>query len=104
MTEKIVIIGTCADHAEGQRLAQMLVEERLAACVSVIPQIRSYYHWKGALESAEECPLLIKSSRELFDAVRSRVEAVHSYEVPELVALPIVDGSAKYMSWLETNL
>jgi|SRR6185369_17436262 len=104
MAEKIVIISTCASEIEAEKLARMLVDERLAACVSVIPQVRSYYRWEGTIESANECLLLIKSSRELFDALKARVEAAHSYEIPELLALPVIEGSEKYMSWLEMNL
>ena len=104
MTDKIVILSTCSTEEEADRLARLLLDNHLAACVSVIPQIRSLYHWKGAIESARECLLLIKSSRELFDAVRVRVEAAHSYEVPELLALPVVEGAANYMNWLSANL
>jgi periplasmic divalent cation tolerance protein len=104
MTDKILILCTCSAGEEAERLARLLLDDRLAACVSVIPQIRSFYHWQGAVESAGECLLLIKSSRELFDAVRTRLEAAHSYEVPELLALPVVEGSPNYMNWLAANL
>jgi periplasmic divalent cation tolerance protein len=104
MTDKIVILSTCATEEEAERLARLLVEDRLAACVSVIPRMRSFYRWKGAIESAGECLLLIKSSRELFDSVRARLEAAHSYEVSELLALPVIEGAANYMNWLDTNL
>jgi periplasmic divalent cation tolerance protein len=66
--------------------------------------MRSFYHWKGAIESADECQLVIKSSRELFDSIRVRLEAAHSYEVPELLALPVIEGAANYMNWLDANL
>src|SRR5437016_566717 len=104
MTDKIVILSTCSTEEEGERLARLLVDARLAACVSVIPQVRSFYHWKGAVESTAECLLLIKSSREMFESVRARLEAAHSYEVPELLALPVVEGAANYMNWLDANL
>jgi periplasmic divalent cation tolerance protein len=104
MTDKIVILSTCATEEEAERLARLLVDARLAACVSVIPRMRSFYHWKGAVESSDECLLVIKSSRELFDSVRARIETAHSYEVPELLALPVVDGAANYMNWLDANL
>jgi periplasmic divalent cation tolerance protein len=104
MTDNIVILSTCSTEEEAERLARILLDAQLAACVSVIPQMRSFYHWKGAIESAGECLLLIKSSRELFDSVRVRLEAAHSYEVPELLALPVVDGAANYMNWLSANL
>ena len=104
MTNKIVILSTCSTVEEAERLARLLVDDRLAACVSVIPQIRSFYHWKGAVESAGECLLLIKSSRELFDSVRAALEKAHSYEVPELLALPVIEGAPNYMNWLDANL
>ena len=104
MTDKIVILSTCASEDEAGKLARMLVEERLAACVNVVPRMRSYYRWKGAIESAEECLLVIKTSRELFGALRSALEKAHSYEVPEIVALPVVEVSPNYLSWLHLNL
>jgi periplasmic divalent cation tolerance protein len=104
MTDKIVILSTCASEDEAESLARMLVEERLAACVNVVPRMRSYYRWKGAIESAEECLLVIKTSRELFGALRSVLEKAHSYEVPEVVALPVVEISPNYLSWLRLNL
>lgn len=104
MTDKIVILSTCSTEEEAERLARLLLDAHLAACVSVIPRMRSFYHWKGAIESTGECLLLIKSSRELFDSVRARLEATHSYEVPELLALPVLEGAANYMNWLDANL
>ncbi|HEV3197283.1 MAG TPA: divalent-cation tolerance protein CutA [Bryobacteraceae bacterium] len=104
MTDKIVILSTCSTEEEAERLARLLLDAHLAACVSVIPQIRSFYHWKGGIESAGECLLLIKSSRDLFDSVRLRLETAHSYEVPELLALPVIEGAANYMNWLDANL
>jgi periplasmic divalent cation tolerance protein len=104
MTDKIVVLSTCSTEEEAERLARLLLDARLAACVSVIPRIRSFYHWKGAVESADECLLLIKSSRELFDSLRARLEGVHSYEVPELLALPVIEGAANYITWLDASL
>jgi periplasmic divalent cation tolerance protein len=104
MTEKIVILSTCASEAEAARVAQTLVESGVAACVNVIPRVRSYYRWQGKLESGDEFMLVIKSSRDRFAAVRAAVERVHSYEVPELIALPIVEGAPAYLAWMEENL
>jgi periplasmic divalent cation tolerance protein len=104
MTEQIVILNTCAGEAEAQKLAGLLLEQRLAACVNILPGIRSYYRWKGKLESGDECLLLIKSSRRLFPAVAAAIQSAHSYEVPEVIALPIVDGSANYLAWLASSL
>jgi periplasmic divalent cation tolerance protein len=104
MTEQIVILSTCGSEAEAQKIAGLLIERSLAACVNVLPGIRSYYRWKGKLESGDEWLLLIKSSRELFPAVAAAIETAHSYEVPEVIALPIIDGSANYLAWLRSSL
>jgi periplasmic divalent cation tolerance protein len=104
MTDKIVVLNTCANEAEAERLARLLVDQRLAACVSIVPRLRSFYRWKGEMESSEECLLLIKSSRPLFEQLRAALETAHSYEMPELLALPVVAGAAPYLEWLEANL
>ncbi len=104
MTDNIVVLSTCADREEADRLARTLVEAGLAACVTVIPQIFSYYRWKGALECSEEFLLLIKSARDLFPELRQRLEAEHSYEAPEVLAIPVLDGSPNYLNWLQGEL
>ena len=104
MTDKIVVLSTCAGEEEAERLARLLVERRLAACVNVIPGIRSYYRWKGAVEASVECLLIVKSSRDLFGALTAALETEHSYEVPEALAFAIVEGSANYLNWLGGNL
>ena len=104
MTDKIVVLSTCATEEDAERLARALVEQRLAACVSVVPGVRSFYHWKGEIESSVEFLLIVKSSRELFPALSAEMEKLHAYEVPELLALPVVAGSENYLSWLQSNL
>lgn len=104
MTGQIVILSTCGSLEEAERLAHLLLERRLAACVNIVPGIHSFYRWQGRIESGREWLLVIKSSRELFDAVAAAIEAAHSYEVPEIIALPIIDGSANYLNWLGSNL
>jgi periplasmic divalent cation tolerance protein len=104
MTDKIVVLNTCGSEAEAERLARLLVDLRLAACVSIAPRIRSIYRWNGAVESSEEWLLLIKSSRSLFEPLRAALEGAHSYQVPEVLALPVVDGAANYLDWLQANL
>jgi len=104
MTDKIVVLSTCASEEEAEKLAREVVEQRLAACVNVIPRIQSFYRWQGNLESAVECLLIIKSSRDRFDLLRSALEKAHSYEVPEIIALPVVEGAANYLNWLQANL
>jgi periplasmic divalent cation tolerance protein len=104
MTDKIIVLTTCAAKADAERLSRALVAERLAACVSVVPRVESYYHWKGEIESSEEFMLIIKTSRDLFPAICAEMEKLHPYEVPELLALPIVAGAENYLSWFQANL
>lgn len=104
MTDKIVVLSTCGSEEEAEKLARSLVEQRLAACVSVVPRVRSFYRWKGAVESAEEYLLVIKSSRDRMGDLLGALEKEHSYEVPEVLALPVVEGAPNYLSWLQTNL
>jgi periplasmic divalent cation tolerance protein len=104
MTGEIVILCTCSSAEESQRIASRLLEDHLAACVNVLPSVRSYYWWQGAIESADEHLLFIKSTAALFPAVQDAVRQMHSYEVPELLALPVLAGSADYLAWLRSNL
>ena len=104
MTDHIVVLNTCSSAEEAERLARMLVERRLAACVSVVAGVRSFYRWKDAVESAGEWLLIVKSSREIFPALRTAIEQAHSYEVPEILALPVIDGGAGYLDWLASSL
>jgi len=104
MTEKIVVISTCGSEEEAARIAKKLVEEHLAACVNIMPRVRSFYRWQGKVEDAAEWMLIVKTSRSRFDALKAVLEAAHSYELPEVLALPIVDGSANYLAWLDSEL
>jgi periplasmic divalent cation tolerance protein len=104
MTDKIVVLSTCASEEEADRIARLLVEGRVAACVNIVPGVRSVYRWQGAVESSGEWLLAIKSTRERFDALRTAIEKSHSYEVPEIVALPVVDGAANYLNWIDGSL
>jgi periplasmic divalent cation tolerance protein len=104
MTDKIMVLSTCSSPEEGERIARALVEERVAACVNILPGARSIYRWQGKLEDSGECLLFIKTSRGRFEDLRAALERVHSYEVPELVALPVVDGAPNYLAWLEDQL
>jgi periplasmic divalent cation tolerance protein len=104
MTDKIVVLSACASAEEAQRLARALVEKRLAACVNMIPGIRSIYRWKDAIQEDEEVLLVIKTSRTLMEEVKDEIEHLHSYEVPEIIALPVVDGSERYLAWMSREL
>ena len=104
MTDKIVVLSTCASPEEAGKIARTLVEKRLAACVNILPAVRSIYRWKDAIEDDPETLLLIKSSRALFNDLRSEIERLHSYEVQEAIAIPIVDGLERYLEWMGSAL
>src|SRR5690349_14011402 len=100
MTDKIVVFSACDSEEQARQIASHLVEQRLAACVNIVAGARSIYRWKGKIEDASEWLLIIKSRRDLMDRLRAAVGTIHSYEVPELLALPVVDGSEGYLAWL----
>ncbi|MGE0681481.1 MAG: divalent-cation tolerance protein CutA [Candidatus Binatia bacterium] len=104
MTDSIVIFVTAGSAAEAETIAKALVEEQLAACVNILSLIRSIYHWEGKLADDQEWLLLIKTRAERFSAVEARVKALHSYQTPEVIALPIVQGSEDYLRWLSDNV
>lgn len=104
MTNAIVVLCACPNQEEAGSLARRLVERRLAACVTLLGAARSYYRWQGAIESSEECLLLIKTSREEFEPLRREIETTHSYQVPEVLALPVIAGSLNYLEWLAASL
>jgi periplasmic divalent cation tolerance protein len=104
MTDKIVVFSTCGSAEEAERLSRALIAGRLAACVNVLSPVRSFYHWKGAVEDASEWLLLIKTERRLFPQLRASLEAAHSYELPEVLALPVVEGSPNYLAWIAAEL
>ena len=100
-----MVLVTCSSLPEARRIARAVVEARLAACVNILPgEVTSIYRWKGKVESAKERLLLIKTSRKRLVKLRAAVERLHSYEVPEFIALPIVAGSRAYLGWIEENL
>jgi len=104
VTDKIVVFSTCSSRDEAARIARDLVDSRLAACVNVIAGVNSVYRWQGAIEEAEEVALIVKSSRALFDALRARIEKLSSYTTPEVIAVPIVEGSEAYLQWMNAEL
>ena len=104
MTDKLLVFCTCASEAEARAVARGLLERRLAACVTITPGVQSLYHWQGAIEESAEWGLTIKTRRELFPALEAELRRLHSYQVPELVAVPVVDGSADYLAWMDKEL
>lgn len=98
--DAIVVFMTAASGEEATRLAEMLVGAHLAACVQILPEMESVYRWQGKIERQSEVLLLAKTTREKFDDLEREVRALHSYDTPEIVAVPIVAGSAPYLEWL----
>jgi len=104
MTDKVVVLVTAASKRECRKIARHLVEEKLAACVNITQPIESIYHWEGKIADDLEYQLLIKSTRDLFPEVKAAVSKLHSYHTPEIICLPIVDGSRNYLQWLSDSV
>jgi len=96
-----IVLTTCPDGDSAGRIARALVEERLAACVNILPPMRSIYRWKGQVEDTPEQLLVIKIMQTRFPAVMDRIRALHPYELPEIIAVPIADGHPDYLAWLQ---
>ena len=104
MTDTVVVLCTFANEEEALRIGSALVEARLAACVNLLPGIRSIYRWKGEIEHADEALLLVKTTQQGFPALRERIKELHPYETPEIVAVPIVGGLAAYLGWIREQV
>jgi periplasmic divalent cation tolerance protein len=103
MSGHLVALSTVANAQDAERIARSLVERGLAACVNVVPGLVSVYRWQGQVERESELLLVIKTRAERFEALREALVALHPYEVPELIALPIQAGHAPYLAWLDAN-
>jgi len=100
MTEALVVLTNCPDAEIADRIGRTLVEQGLAACVNRLAPVESIYRWQGAIERATEVPLMIKTTRERYGDVEQAIRQLHPYQVPEIIALSIVDGHAAYLRWL----
>ena len=100
MTEYIIVFITAPNEKEAACISQTIVGERLAGCVNMIRSVRSIYRWQGRIEDEQEVLLIIKTKRILFERLQKRVRELHSYSVPEILALPLVEGSEQYLNWL----
>jgi periplasmic divalent cation tolerance protein len=103
MTTAIIVFTTVASSDDAHRMSQALVEQRLAACVQIDGPITSCYRWKGVVETAAEWRLAIKTRAAVYDQLEQAIRNLHTYEQPEIVALPITSGSAGYLSWIEAG-
>jgi len=100
MTDKRIVLSTAGSHEEARKIAQALVERRLAACVNIVPGVESVYRWQGKVESAAEWLLVIKTMAGVFARLREALKELHSYDVPECVMLAVEDGDAAYLQWI----
>ena len=104
MSGKLIVLSTCGSEAEAEKIARHLVENHLAACVNLVAKIRSIYRWRGKVESAQEWLLLAKTTADKFAQVRDAIRSLHSYELPECLAISIDDGSTEYLEWIANNV
>jgi periplasmic divalent cation tolerance protein len=99
-----VLMITVAGVEEGERIAKALVSERLAACVNIIPGVRSFFRWEGKIDQAGEFLMLVKTRRSFVSKVREKVRSMHSYTVPEIIALPVIAGNQDYLRWIDGSV
>jgi periplasmic divalent cation tolerance protein len=103
MPDYTVIFVTTSSPDESEKIGRALVEEKLVACANIVPSIRSIYHWQGKICDDKETLIILKTKKELFEQIEQRVKELHSYEVPEIISMPIIEGSNEYLSWLENE-
>jgi len=104
MTDKRIVLTNCGSESEAEKIANFLVEHRLAACVNMVPRIKSVYRWQGKVESAEEWLLLAKTTVIQVEAVCDAIRELHSYELPEIIVIAVEGGSAEYLNWIEDSV
>ena len=102
-TEYVMVICNCPDHQVAEQLSETLVSEKLAACVNIMPEMKSVYRWQSEVENDLEVQIQIKTILNLYDKLRQRIEVLHPYEVPEIIAIPILRGNPSYMQWITEN-
>ena len=103
MAQFVVVLVTCGSEEEASKIAHALVDERLAACANIISPIRSIYRWQGKILDEREWLLVVKTQETRFQDLEKRVKSLHSYQVPEIISLPILAGSSSYLNWLEES-
>jgi periplasmic divalent cation tolerance protein len=102
--DRIIVLITAGNEGEAHKIAEFLVDEKKAACVNIVPGVDSLFRWTGRVDSARESLLLVKTRASLLSEIIGLVKGIHSYEVPEIIALPIVGGSEEYLKWLDSEL
>ncbi len=101
---RVVLLITTATEQEAQRIAELLLNERKAACVNIVPRVDSLFWWQGKLDSAQESLLIVKTVARLLPEIIETVKKAHSYEVPEIIALPIISGNEDYLNWMDSEI
>jgi len=104
MTKALIVYVTASSRKEADKIAQALVAEKLAACVTIVPEVFSRYRWKGRIEKAKELLLILKTSPRRYPALEKRLRQLHSYDVPEIIAVPVEKGNKKYIRWLNDSV
>jgi periplasmic divalent cation tolerance protein len=104
MTDKQIVLSTAGSEGEARKIAQQLVERELAACVNIIPRIESIYRWQGKIESSQEWLLVIKTTAAQFPAVQATIRELHSYDLPECIAITADNGSMEYLNWIAESV
>src|SRR5262249_42063205 len=104
MSQARIVLTTAGSVDEARKIAHALVERKLAACVNIVPQIESVYRWQGKVETASEWLLVIKTEVTAFDGVRSTIEALHSYEIPECIMLEVTNAGKEYLKWIDASV
>ena len=103
MSDPIVVLVTCSSEEEALKIGNALVEAHVAACVNLVAPIRSIYRWEGKIWDEKECLLIIKTQKQRFEELQKKVKSLHSYSVPEIISLPITEGSSAYLNWIREN-
>ena len=103
MSDPIIVLVTCGSEEEALKIANALVESRLAACVNLVAPIRSIYRWEERIWDEKEWLLIIKTQKNRFEDLEKKIKSLHSYSVPEIVSVPIVEGSSSYLNWISEN-
>jgi periplasmic divalent cation tolerance protein len=102
--EYIQVFVSCGSREEAKSLVDSLLNDQIIACAQILPQMESFYRWQGQIESATEVLLLIKSHKQHFEAIESTIKRLHSYDTPEIIAVPILDGSTEYLNWIDDEV
>lgn len=104
MTDKVVIMVTASGRRECRKIARRLIDQKLAACVNITTPVQSVYRWEGKVVQEKEFLMLIKTTRDLFPEIKTEISLIHSYHTPEIVCLPIIDGSSNYLQWISDSV